>query len=171
MWISLGEVSPEFNLWIPFPNSENAGSATVFRAQFFSNGNLENVFSFLWFRRVWQFGTFKDKEVEPSQRLYPQIHSLILYLPIPPALEYSGVIPSGYECKLERRFRKGIYAEPNFYISLDAWIADPENPSGSPVVEQQQAEEQMAINTQEIDNLAQEIQELNNLINNLQLPQ
>jgi hypothetical protein len=170
MWIPLGEVSPRFDLWLPFPNGENAGGASVFRVRFFSDGNLENVFSYLWFRRVWRFGTFRDKEVERAEKIYPQIHSLIINIPIPTALEYSGLFPAGYECKLERRFRRGAYAEPIFYISLDAWIASPGNPSGSPIIEQQQAEEQIAVNTQEIDDLAQEIQELSNLINNLQLP-
>lgn len=129
MWVSLGEVTPQFDLWLPFPG--DAGAASVFRFQFVSTGNPENIFSTLWFRRVWQFGTFRDKQVEIARQIYPQIHSIILYLPIPDPLEYAGVIPAGYECKLEKRYRKANYAEPIFYISLEAFVAPP----GTPVSE------------------------------------
>lgn len=125
----MGQVSPQFDLWLPFPGG--AGSASVFRFQFVSTGNPENIFSILWFRRVWVFGALREKQIEIAHRIYPQIHSIILYLPIPAPLEYAGLIPAGYECKLERRYRKGNYAEPAFYISLEAFAP----PLGVPVSE------------------------------------
>lgn len=117
MWQPLGSVTPDFNLWLPFPG--NAGRATVFRMQFVSSGNIENVFSTLWFRRVWTTGTFREKEVELSKKIYPQVHSVILWLPIPP--EAIDLVPANYECKLEKRFKRGSYAEPSFYVNLDAF--------------------------------------------------
>lgn len=118
-WQSLGFVTPNFDLWLPFPG--DVGNSSVFRVQFISSGNVENIFSILWLRRVWKFGAFKDKEVEIARRIYPQPHSIILDLPIPDPLRYGGIIPAGYECKLERRYRKGNYTEPNFYVNLDAF--------------------------------------------------
>ncbi|MCC3409387.1 MAG: hypothetical protein JGK17_28295 [Microcoleus sp. PH2017_10_PVI_O_A] len=82
----------------------------------------------MWFRRVWVFGAFREKQVEIAHRIYPQVHSIIFYLPIPDSLEYSGLIPAGYECKLERRYRKGNYAEPIFYVSLEAFVPPPGTP-------------------------------------------
>lgn len=120
MWQSLGTVTPTFDSWLPFPIQET-GAGTVFRLQFLSDGNVENVFSRLWFRRIWSPGTFRDKEVEPSQRLYPQKHSLILWLPIPPSLLEAGIAPWGYEIRKDYRY-KGKYGEPNFYISLDVFV-------------------------------------------------
>jgi hypothetical protein len=96
-WQPLGTITPDFNLWLPFPG--NAGLGTVFRMQFFSGGKIENVFSTLWFRRIWVLGLFKDKEVERSEKLYPQANSVILWLPIAPDLSTSGLIPAGYEVK------------------------------------------------------------------------
>jgi hypothetical protein len=119
MWQPLGTVTPDFNLWLPFPG--DAGSGTVFRLQFISDGNIENVFSYLHLRRVWTPGTFNEKEVELSQKLYPQRHSVILWLPIPPALEFAGLTPAGYEIRKDYRYRKGSYAEPTWYVSLDAF--------------------------------------------------
>lgn len=119
MWQSLGTVTPTFDLWLPFPNQET-GAGTAFRLQFLSDGNVENVFSRLWFRRVWSPGILRDKEVEPSQRLYPQKHSLILWLPIPPPLIEAGIAPWGYEIRKEYRY-KGKYAEPSLYISLEVF--------------------------------------------------
>lgn len=119
MWQPLGTVTPDFSLWLPFPG--DAGASTVFRMQFLSGGNIENVFSTLWFRRVWTAGTFREKEVELSQILYPQVHSVILWLPIPPALEVAGLVPDGYEVRKNYyRYRKGA-VEPNWYVSLDVW--------------------------------------------------
>jgi hypothetical protein len=118
MWQSLGSVIPDFNLWLPF--SGDAGAGTVFKMQFFSGGNIENVFSTLWLRRIWTAGTFKDKEVELSQKLYPQAHSVILWLPIPSDLSSAGLMPTGYEIK-KNYYRKGA-AEPSWYVSLDVWI-------------------------------------------------
>ena len=119
MWQPLGTVTPTFDLWLPFPNQET-GAGTVFRLQFLSDGNVENVFSRLWFRRIWSPGTFRDKEVEPSQRLYPQKHSLILWLPIPPSLLEAGIAPWGYEIRKDYRY-KGKYVEPNLYVSLEVF--------------------------------------------------
>ncbi len=119
MWQSLGTVTPTFDLWLPFPNQET-GAGTVFRLQFLSDGNVENVFSRLWFRRIWSPGTFRDKEVEPSQRIYPQKHSLILWLPIPPSLVEAGIAPWGYEIRKDYRY-KGKYVEPNLYVSLEVF--------------------------------------------------
>ncbi len=129
MWQPLGSVTPQFDLWLPFPG--DAGSASVFRFQFVTSGNPENIFSILWFRRVWEFGQFRDKQVEIARQIYPQIHSIIFHLPIPDPLEYAGLIPAGYECKLERRYRKGNYAEPSFYVFLEAFIP----PAGIPISE------------------------------------
>lgn len=129
MWQPLGTVTPEFDLWLPF--SGDADNASVFRLQFITAGNPENIFSILWFRRVWEFGQFREKQVEVAQRIYPQIHSIILNLPIPFPLESVGAIPAGYECKLERRYRKGNYAEPVFYVSLEAFVP----PLGTPASE------------------------------------
>ncbi len=120
MWEPLGTVTPNFDLWLPFPIQET-GAGTVFRLQFISDGNIENVFSRIWFRRVWSPGTFRDKEVEPSQRIYPQKHSLIIWLPIPPPLLDAGIAPYAYEIRKEYRY-KGKYGEPNFYISLDVLV-------------------------------------------------
>lgn len=117
MWQPLGIVTPDFNLWLPFPG--DAGSGTVFRLQFISDGKIENVFSYLWLRRVWVSGILKEKEVEPSQKFYPQINSVILWLPIPPA--FTGLTPVGYEIHKDYRYRKGSYAEPNWYVSLDVF--------------------------------------------------
>jgi len=117
-WQSLGTVTPDFNLWLPF--SGDAGTSTVFRMQFLTGGNIENVFSTLWFRRVWLPGVFKNKEVELSQKLYPQAHSVILWLPIPSDLSEAGLIPIGYEVK-KNYYRKGA-VEPPWYVSLDAWV-------------------------------------------------
>lgn len=118
MWESLGTVTPSFDLWLPFPG--DAGNSTVFRLQYISGGNIENVFSSLWLRRVWAVGTFRDKEVELAQKLYPQAHSVILWLPVPPAMEAAGIMPYLYEVKKSRYTRKGSYFEPNWYVSLDA---------------------------------------------------
>ncbi len=123
VWQSLGSVIPESVLWLPFPG--NAGDGTVFRLQFISGGNIENVFSSLWFRRIWQAGTstsFREKEVEPVQKLYPQPHSLILWLPIPPALSVAGISPVGYEVRKNLWSRKGNYSEPNWYVNLDVFV-------------------------------------------------
>ncbi|MEG4807940.1 hypothetical protein QUA82_09945 [Microcoleus sp. F8-D3] len=119
MWIPLGEVVPKFDLWLPFPDGANAEGATVFRAQFLSDGNIENVFSTLWLRRIWVAGILREKEVELSQKLYPQQHSVILWLPIPPDLEATGLIPAGYEVK-KNPYRRGA-VEPPWYVSLDVW--------------------------------------------------
>ena len=118
MWQPLGTVTPDFNLWLPFPG--DAGAGTVFRMQFLTGGNIENVFSNLWFRRIWSPGFFRDKEVELSQKLYPQANSVILWLPIPPDLSAGGLIPTGYEVK-KNYYRKGA-AEPLWHVSLDIWI-------------------------------------------------
>ena len=116
-WQPLGDLTPDFNLWLPFPG--DAGAGTTFRMQFLSAGNIENVFSALWFRRVWVAGTFREKEVELSQKLYPQVNSVILWLPFPPQFEATGLTPTGYEVK-KSYYRKGV-AEPNWYVSLDVW--------------------------------------------------
>lgn len=118
-WQPLGDVTPDFNLWLPFPG--DAGAGTVFRFQFLSGGNIENVFSTLWFRRVWTAGIFREKEVESVHKIYPQVNSLILWLPIPPELEAAGLEPSGYEAKKNwYKYKKGA-VEPNWYISLNVW--------------------------------------------------
>ena len=96
-WQPLGSVTPDFNFWLPFPG--DAGIGTVFKMQFLTSGNIENVFSTLWLRRIWTPGLFRDKEVELSQKLYPQANSVILWLPIPPDLSAGGLIPIGYEVK------------------------------------------------------------------------
>lgn len=118
-WQPLGSVTPDFNLWLPFPG--NAGDGTVFRLQFVSSGNIENVFSTLWFRRVWTPGTFREKEVELSQKFYPQPHSVILWLPIPPALSVAGISPARYEVRKDSWSRKGKYSEPAWYVNLDVF--------------------------------------------------
>lgn len=118
-WQPLGIITPSFDLWLQFPNQET-GVGEVFRLQFVSDGNIENVFSRIWFRRVWSPGTLRDKEVELSQQLYPQKHSLILQLPITRPLLGAGIIPYGYEICKKYRY-KGKYAEPNFYVSLDVF--------------------------------------------------
>lgn len=117
MWQPLGTVTPSFDLWLPFPS--NAGSSTVFRLQYISGGNIENVFSSLWLRRVWAIGTFREKEVELAQKLYPQAHSVILWLPTPPAMELAGITPYSYEVKKSKYTRKGNYSEPEWHISMD----------------------------------------------------
>jgi len=117
-WQSLGTVTPEFNLWLPFPG--DAGANTVFKMKFLTGGNIENVFSTLWFRRIWTPGLFRDKEVELSQKLYPQANSVILWLPFPPDLSAAGLIPTGYEVK-KNYYRKGA-VEPPWYVSLDVWV-------------------------------------------------
>lgn len=117
MWQPLGTVTPDFNFWLPFPG--DAGASTVFRIQFLSGGNIENVFSSLWLRRVWTPGVFKDKEVELSQKFYPQVNSVIFWLLIPPPLELAGIMPEGYEVK-KSYYKKGA-AEPSWYVSLDVW--------------------------------------------------
>jgi hypothetical protein len=120
VWQSLGSVTPDFNFWLPF--SGNAGAGTVFKIQYFAGeGNIQNVSSTLWLRRVWTFGLFKDKEVERSEKLYPQAHSVILWLPIAPDLTASGLIPVGYEVK-KSYYRKGA-VEPPWYVSLDVWVS------------------------------------------------
>jgi hypothetical protein len=116
-WQPLGTVTPDFNLWLPFPG--DAGVNTVFKMQFLTGGNIENVFSTLWLRRVWTPGLFRDKEVELSQKLYPQANSVILWLPIPPDLSAAGLIPTGYEVK-KNYYRKGS-VEPPWYVSLEVW--------------------------------------------------
>ncbi len=120
MWQSLGTITPSFDLWLPF--QDDAGSSTVFRLQFISGGNVENVFSSLWFRRVWAPGMFREKEVELSQKLYPQVNSVILWMPIPPALELAGIVPHSYEVKKSKFTRKGSYTEPEWYVSLEVFI-------------------------------------------------
>lgn len=119
-WQPLGTVTPDFNLWLPFPG--NAGAGTVFRMQFLSGGNIENVFSSLWLRRVWTAGILKEKEVELSQRLYPQPHSVILWLPTPPALSAAGIAPVGYEVRKNPWSRRGKYSEPAWYVDLDVLL-------------------------------------------------
>lgn len=119
-WQSLGSVTPNPLLWLPFPG--DSGDGAVFRLQFVSTGNIENIFSFLLFRRIWKSGVFREKEVELTRKLYPQVNSVILWLPIPPELKYAGISPAGYECRLERRYQKGNYAEPSFYVSLDVFL-------------------------------------------------
>jgi len=120
MWQPLGSVTPDYNLWLSFPG--DAGMGEVFRVQYQSGGNIENVFSALWLRRVWTFGTFRDKEVELSQKLYPQVNSVILHLPIPPLYNSAGLIlePVAYEVK-KSYYRKGA-VEPIWYVSLDVWV-------------------------------------------------
>lgn len=119
MWQPLGIVTPDFNLWLSFPG--DAGSGTVFRLQFISDGKIENVFSSLWLRRVWTQGILRDKEVELSQKLYPQPNSVILWLPIPPVLGIAGLVPMGYEIRKDYRYRKGSYVEPNLHVSLEVF--------------------------------------------------
>ncbi len=117
MWNSLGTVTPTFDSWLRFPGEE-IGAGEIFRLQFTADGNIENVFSRIWFRRIWADGLLNEKEVERSQRIYPQKHSLILWLPIPPLFLSNGIAPYGYEIRKDRRY-KSNYAEPNFYTSLD----------------------------------------------------
>jgi len=118
-WQPLGDVTPEFEFWQKFPGE--AGVAEVFRIGYQSGGNIEKVFSTLWFRRIWTAGFFRDKEVELSQKLYPQINSVILYLPFPPLYNSAGLIlePVGYEVK-KSYYRRGA-AEPLWFVSLDFW--------------------------------------------------
>ena len=120
MWQPLGIVTPSFDLWLPFPG--DAGNSTVFRLQYISGGNIENVFSRLWLRRVWAQGTFQDKEVELAQKLYPQAHSVILWLPTPPAMELAGITPYMYVVKKSKYTYKGNYSEPDWYVSMDALL-------------------------------------------------
>jgi hypothetical protein len=119
-WQTLGDATPDFNFWVQFPG--DAGMGEVFRVRYQSGGNIENVFSTLWFRRVWSFGILQDKEVELSQKLYPQVNSVILYLPIPPLYNLAGLIlqPVGYEVK-KSYYRRGA-VEPLWYVSLDVWV-------------------------------------------------
>jgi hypothetical protein len=118
-WQPLGDITPEFEFWQMF--SGEVGVAQVFRIRYQSSGNIEKVFSTLWLRRVWTSGFFQDKEVELSQKLYPQINSVILYLPLPPLYNSAGLIlePVGYEVK-KSYYRKGA-AEPLWFVSLDFW--------------------------------------------------
>jgi hypothetical protein len=119
-WQPLGDVTPDFNFWLPFPG--DAGMGEVFRVRYQSGGNIENVFSSLWLRRVWKFGTFQEKEVELSQKLYPQKNAVILHLPILPLYDLAEFIlpPAGYEVK-KTYYNKGA-VEPLWYVSLDVWM-------------------------------------------------
>lgn len=119
-WQPLGDVTPDFNLWLSFPGDPGIGE--VFRIGYQSGGNIENVFSTLWLRPVWTTGTFREKEVGLSQKLYPQVNSVILYLPLPPLYNLAGLIlpPIGYEVK-KIYYRKGA-VEPLWYVSLDVWV-------------------------------------------------
>lgn len=120
-WQPLGDVIPDFNVWLPFP--QDAGIAEVFRVRYQSGGNIENVFSTLWLRRIWSLGNFQEKEVELSQKLYPQVNSVILYLPLPPLYNAAGLIlkPVGYEVKKSYRNSKNSF-EPLWFVSLDMWV-------------------------------------------------
>ena len=71
---------------------------------------------------MWSPGFSSEKEVESLQRIYPQKHSLILWLPIPQPLLEAGITPYGYEICKKYRY-KGKYAEPNLSVSLDAFTA------------------------------------------------
>ena len=121
MWQPLGTVTPEFDRWLAFPNDNDPGTASLFRVQFIADGNAENIFSRCWFRRLWIPGLFREKEVEPSIRLYPQSHSLIIWMPIPEPFLIAGITPYGYEVKKEYWSKRGVYAEPNWYVSVDFW--------------------------------------------------
>jgi len=117
-WQPLGDITPEFDFWQKFPGE--AAAAEVFRIRY-QSGNIEKVFSTLWLRRVWTAGVFQNKEVELSQKLYPQVSAVILWLPVPPLYNSVGLIlePVGYEVK-KNYYRKGA-VEPFWSVSLDFW--------------------------------------------------
>lgn len=118
-WQSLGDLTPEFEFWQKFPG--DAGIAECFRIRYQSSGNVEKIFSALWLRRIWTTGFFQEKEVELSQKLYPQVPAVVLYMPIPPLYNSAGLImqPVGYEVK-KSYYRKGA-VEPFWFVSLDFW--------------------------------------------------